>query len=894
MDFIRTLISRVASLFRRHQQDADLDDELRAHIDLSVRELKARGLSDEEARRQALARFGGLTQTREAYREQRGFSSMEILVQDVRFALRQLRKTPGFTLTVIFTLALGIGANTAMFSVVNGVLLNPLPFPHADQLVSLHESKPNFSQGAIPYLNFLDWRSQNKSFASMALSRGWSFSMTGLGDAEQVSGQYLSSGFFSVLGVHPLVGREFSAAEEQRGAAPVAIISEGLWRRKFDASPSVLGHRIILDGKSFTIVGVIPASFRLEVSNFRQRDVYVPLMQWANPQLLNRGAGQALHGIGRLKPGVTLDQARADLGEVTRNLTIAFPSANQGIGAAVNPLKEQMVGEVRPLLLVLLAAIAFVLLIACVNVASLLLTRSAGRRREFAVRVALGASRRRILRQLLTESLFLCAAAGSIGFAAAVFGTRFALKLLPSALPRAEEISIDLRVLVFTLTVSLLTGILFGLAPAWKTSRANPQTALKKDGRGAIGAHHRALGTLVIFEMAVALVMLSGAGLMIRSLMHLWGVDPGFNPHGVLNFGLSLPPAVNNQTTEGIRAMQRELDRSFASVPGITAVSQTWGSLPMDVEDDQVFWRDDQPRPQDDQHMSWTLDYIVGPEYLRVMQIPLLRGRFFSPHDDQRGPLIAVIDDVFARKYFPGQDPIGKLINVNNPTRKLQIVGIVGHVRQWGLDADDSQPLRAQLYLPCLQMPDAFVSFMPTNTNFVVRYKGNLGSGSVLDALRRANKQMSAEQVIYGDQTMDSIIADSISSRRFAMVLLSIFAALALFLACIGIYAVMAYLVSQRTQELGIRMALGARRADVLLLVLRNGARLALIGATIGLAGVFLLTRQMSNLLYNVSPTDPTVLLSVAFLLVAVALAACIFPACRAASIDPMQALRTE
>ncbi len=392
--------------------------------------------------------------------------------------------------------------------------------------------------------------------------------------------------------------------------------------------------------------------------------------------------------------------------------------------------------------------------------------------------------------------------------------------------------------------------------------------------------------------MAIALVLLTGAGLMIRSLARLWDVDPGFNPHRVLNFSLSLAPAVNKESPEGLRAVQRQLDTTFASVPGITAVSQTWGGIPMAGEDDQPFWRDDQPRPQDDQHMGSTLDYIVGPDYLRVMEIPLVRGRFFSPLDDQHTTLVAVIDDVFAHKYFPGEDPIGKIIDVKFPVRKLQIVGIVGHVRQWGLDDDDTQPLRAQLYVPCRQMPDEFITFTPTSTDFLVRYEGTLAS--VWAALRNTSKRMSDQQVIYGDQTMESVISDSVASRRFAMILLSAFAVLALLLASIGIYGVMAYLVATRTQEVGIRMALGAQRSQVLLIVIRNGARLAVAGLALGLIGVFALTRQMEALLFKVSPTDPIVLLCVALILLAVAMAACIIPARRAASTDPMQALRTE
>jgi predicted permease len=892
VDWIRVLTSRGAAMFRRRSLDHDLDDELRAHIDLAIEEKIQCGLSPEQAHRAAMREFGNVTQTKESYRIDRGIGWFETLSQDLRFAVRTLWKSPGFTAVVVLTLAVGIGGNTAIFSIVNGVLLNPLPFPRPAELISLHESKPNFQEGSISYPNFLDWRNDNKTFASMALTRSWSFSMTGRGDAEQLNGQYLSAGFFGVLGIHPLLGREFSANEEQRGAAPAALISEGLWRKKFNASPGILGQDITLDGRNFSIVGVIPASFRQQFSNFRQKDVYVPIMQWDNPILMKRGGGLGFHGIGRLKDSTTLDQARADMDQVTRNLAMAFPDANHGIGATLKPLKEQMVGEARPFLLVLLVAVGFVLLIACLNVASLLLARSASRSREFAVRTALGASRGRVLRQLLTESLLLGTAAGALGLVAAMFGTRSVLKVLPAALPRAEEVGVDLRVLVFTLAVSLFTGILFGLAPAWKTSRANPQTALKEGGRTTTGSHHRALGTLVIVEMAVALVLLAGAGLMISSLMRLWNVDPGFNPHGVLDFGLSMPPAVNTASPDRIRAMLRELDATFASVPGVKAVSQTWGALPMGGEDDMVFWRDDQPKPADDQHMSWTLDYIVEPDYLRIMQIPLLRGRFFSPQDNEHSSLVAVVDDVFARKFFPEQDPIGKTIDVTNPIRKLQIVGVVGHVRQWGLDVDDAQPLRAQLYIPCMQMPDQFIASSPTGTNIVLRYEGDLAP--VIEAVRRVSREMSSEQVIYGDQTMDSMIADSMASRRFAVILLGAFAGLALLLACVGIYAVMANLVSQRTQEVGIRMALGAQRNDVLLLILRNGARLVLVGVVVGLVGIVVLTRQMDKLLFNVSPTDPAVLISVGILLVVVAMIACVLPARRAASIDPVRALRNE
>lgn len=891
MDWVRIVLSRLSAFFRRTSLDADLDDELRAHIDLAVEENRGRGLSPRDARTAALREFGGVTQIRERYRTGRGLPWIEVLAQDLHFAIRMLWTNPGFTVVAVLTLAIGIGGNTAIFSIVNGVLLNPLPFPHPDRLVALDESKPNFPTGSISYPNFLDWRTDNHTFSSMGLARGYSFSLTGKGDAEQVKASFLSSGFLAVLGIRPLMGREFTPAEDKQGAAPVAVISEGLWRRKFNAAPNILGQNITLDGKNFSIVGVVPSN--LHLTRFIDNDVFAPIPQWTNSILMQRGAGLGFHGIGRLKPGVTVEQARADMERVTRNLAVAYPNEDRGIGASLTPLKEQVVGDTGAFLEVLLAAVGFVLLLACVNVASLLLARSASRSREFAVRTALGATRARVIRQLLTESLLLGIAAGAIALVPAIWGTHAALKVLPAALPRADEVGLDFRVLAFAMVVSLLTGTLFGLAPALKTSRANPQDALKSGGRGTAGSNHRVLGTFVVVELAIALVLLSGAGLLIRSLARLWNVDPGFNPHNVLNFGLSMPPSLANASMDETRARLRELNDRFAHAPGITAVSQSWGAVPMNGEDDQWFWMDGQPKPKTNNEMSWVIDYIVDPDYLRVMQIPLMRGRFISRSDDERSPLIVVIDEVFANKYFSGQDPIGKRIHIDNADgRVAEIVGIVGHVKQWGLDNDATQSLRAEYYLSCMQMNDGYIAGSRAGTGFVIRYTGSLGAA--LDSLRQVNKQMSNEQVIFGEQSMESIISDSLAQRRFAVILLGAFAALAVLLACIGIYGVMAYLVSQRTQEVGIRMALGAKRSDVLAMVIRNGARLAVIGAGAGIVGAIALTRLMRNLLFEVSPTDPLVLACVCVLLIVVALAACILPARRAASIEPMQALRTD
>lgn len=892
MDWIRILFSRCAAIFSRKRLDADLDDELNAHIDLAIAENRRGGMSAEQARTAALRAFGGVAQTRESYRMQSSLPWIAAIAQDVRFGARMLAKNPGFTIIAVLTLALGIGGNTAIFSIVNGVILNPLPFRDADQLVALHESKPNFARGSISYPNFLDWRRQNHSFSSMAVARGYVFSLTGRGEAEQVESEFVSADFFSVLDLRPLMGRTFTSAEEQPGSAPVALISAGLWRRKFSSASNVLGQSVTLDGHNYTIVGVIPDSFHLRVNNFTERDVYVPISQWINPFLMRRSLGLGTHGIARLKPGVTLQQAKADMDEVTRNLAAAYPGDNQGIGASIIPLKDQMVGEVRPFLLVLLGAVGFVLLIACVNVASLMLARSAARGREFAVRAALGASRARVLRQLLTESLLLGLTAGAISLLPAVWGTHAALKFLPAALPRSEEIGLDFRVLAFTMAVSLLTSTLFGLAPALRTSHANPQMALKEGARGSSGTQHRALGAFVVAEIAVALVLLMGAGLMIRSLVKLWNVDPGFNPHNVLTFGMSFPASMVDASSDKIRATYRAFDDKLASTPGVTAVSPAWGALPMNDDDERLFWLDGHPKPASEHDMNWAIDYIVEPDYLRVMQIPLKRGRFFTRQDDERSPLVTVVDDVFAQKYFADQDPIGKRIRMSDTGSVLEIVGLVPHVKQWGLDTDDTHSLRAELYLPCMQSPESFLSAMRTGSGMMVRYEGSLKA--VSEALQRASHQISAEQVIAGYQTMDSIISDSLASRRLAMFLLGAFAALALLLACIGIYGVMAYLVAQRTQEMGIRMALGANRSDVLLLIFRHCGRLTLLGVSLGAASAIGLTQLMRDLLFDVSPNDPGILIAVVALLALVAMVACLIPARRAASIEPMRALRTE
>jgi predicted permease len=879
----------------RKKWELELSEEVRDHVERQAAANIAAGMTAQEARRQAALEFGGAEAVKENCREQRSGFWLETLITDVRYGIRMMLRTPAFTIVAILTLALGIGANTAIFSVVNGVLLNPLPFPQPEQLVTLSESKPNFATGSISYLNFRDWQHNNHTFSSMAISRPISFSFTGTGEAEQLQAELLSSDYFSLLGVKPVIGRLFAPGEDEVGAAPIVLISAGLWKRKFGSSPEVLGRSMTLDGTGYTIVGVIPAEFDLLTRSFRNSEVYVPIGQWKNNFLLNRGAGLGIHGIGRLKPGVSIEQARADMDEVTHNLIAAYPDTDKGIGAAVFPLKQDMLGDVKPFLLLLLGAVCFVLLIACVNVANLLLARSTSRNREFAIRAALGAGKGRLIRQLLTESILLGIAGGGLGLLLAIWATRTALQHLPVTLPRAANVGIDARVLIFTIAISVAVGIIFGLVPALKSLNPVLQVTLNEGGRGGSGARHRAQSVFVVVEMALALVLLAGAGLMVRTLGRLWSQDPGFNPRNVLTFNLSPPPSLMNSNAETVRAFTRELDRRIAAAPGVQAVSMTWAAIPMSGDDEDIFWLDGQPKPASQNDMNWAVKYVVDPDYLKVMEIRLRRGRFFTPQDNEHAPSVAVIDDTLAKKYFGSDDPVGKRIrlveNEGMGDGTTEIVGVVDHVNQWGL-ASDAQNLQAQIYLSSMQMPDAYTVLISYGTTAVVRYAGS--AAGIIASIRDTSRQVNSEQVVYGEQTMDEIIASSVSDRQFSMVLLGTFAALALILSSIGIYGVISYLVGQRTREIGIRMALGAQREDVMKLVLGEGVKLAFVGTVIGLAAAFAVTRLMSKLLYGVSATDPLTFSAVATVLLGVALLACYIPARRAMGVDPNVALRYE
>ncbi|HEY8188957.1 MAG TPA: ABC transporter permease, partial [Pyrinomonadaceae bacterium] len=800
--------------------------------------------------------------------------------------LRMLLKNPGFTSVVVLTLALGIGANVALFSVINGVLLRPLPFLQPQQLVTIDQSKPNFETGAIPYPNFRDLQKENRTFTAIAISRAFGYSLIGTGEAERVSARLVSSDLFAVLGVTPALGRTFAPGEDEPGAAPVVVISGSLWQRKFGAAQDVIGKSLTLDDKSYTIVGVLPANF----SFWRTTDVYVPIGQWNNPALRNRSAALGIHGIGRLKPGVSIEQGSADLNRVMRDLAVAYPETNRGNGATVAALKARVIGDIGPVLWMLLGAVGFVLLIACVNVSNLFLARSTSRTREFAIRAALGAGRWRLLRQSLTESMVMALLGGGLGLLLATWGTKAALGVLPTTVPRATEVGVDTRVLIFSLVISLFTGILSGLAPALKTSQWRLSETLKEGGRGASSARGRAQGVLVAVEMALALVLLIGAGLMIRSLSALWNVDPGFRPDNVLTFGLSLSPSMSSASPAAIRANLRELSDRMSSTPGVRAVSFSAGGIPLAGEDDLFFWVEGQPKPASQSEMSMALVYRVEPGYLTAMGIPLKQGRFFSAHDDERSQPVVVIDEVFARKHFGAANPLGKRI-VQDGQDPQEIIGVVGHVKQWSIDADEEQTLQAQLYEPFRQFPDNAMAGSTTGLGVVARFDGPTAP---FDSIRSVVQSQNNQNVISRPQTMNEIIAGTLADRRFSMILLDAFAVVALLLASLGLYGVISYLVGQRTHELGIRLALGAQRKDVLSLVLNHGMKMAVAGVGLGLVAGLGLTRLLAKMLYGVSPTDPVTFAVVAFLLTVVALLASFVPALRATKVDPLVALRYE
>jgi predicted permease len=879
---------RVIELFHKDRQDGELAAEIESHIQMQIDDNLRAGMTPEEARRQALVDFGGVEQTKEFCRDTRGLPWLESVLQDVRFGLRMLRKNPGFTAVAVLTLALGIGANTAIFSVLQGVVLAPLPYREPDRLVAVWESNPRFPFVAVSYPNFRDRQRNARSFEQMAAFARQGYNLTSPGTPEHLDGKEISSGFFSTLGVKLTLGRGFSRGEDVHGGAPVVIISDRLFRNQFEGQPEALGKSLTLDGVAYTVIGVAPPRFRFE----GDADVYTPLGQ-AEPVILNVRASHWLFPIARLKPGVSVSQAQAEVSAVQKNLDQLYPDADRDLGMAVVPLKQQIVGNVSETLLLLLGAAGLVLLIACANVANLLLARSAARTREFAVRSALGANRTRIARQLITESVLLSLAGGALGVLIAFWGVKAVLTRVPGGLPRSENIAVNLTVLLFAFSASIAVGVLFGLAPALKNWNADLQTSLKESGRGLASGHHRAQRVFVIAQMASTLVLLVGAGLLFRTLRHLWEVNPGFDTQHVITFRVGVSPSLT-KTASRTRIAYQQLIERIRKIPGVQAadfadvvpLTRQGGTMP--------FWIGAQ-KPASLQAAPRLVGFLAGPDYFQTMGIPLLRGRLFTAEDTITSPCVVVIDSVFAHLYFPDSNPLGQTITFGfSPTPSCQIVGVVGHVKDWGLQ-DPAAHVRNQLYFPIYQDPDPWVADNFSSLTVIIRT--SLDPASVMPAIKAAVYEAGSEQPVYDMQTMQQVVSESMSSQRYPMILLGVFAGLALLLASVGLYGVISYSLAQRVHEIGIRMALGAERRDVFRMVIGHGLRLALVGLAIGAAAALILTRlvsSFSHLLYGVGTDDPLTFIAVSVLLTAVAVLACYIPARRATRVDPMVALRYE
>ena len=810
------------------------------------------------------------------------------LGQDLRYALRQLRKSPGFTAVAVFTLALGIGANTAIFSVVEGVVLAPLHYREPDRLVMVWENNPRFPRVWDSYPNFQDWQRNAGSFQQMAALREQQIDLTFPGAPSHIKASQISSGFFSTLGTELALGREFTLQENQPGGAPVVVISDHLWRERFGGRPEALGKSVTLDGVDYSIVGVAPPGFRLNLA----ADVFTPLGQLDPLILNNRGSHDGIFALARLKPGVNLPQTQAEMNTIQSRLDRLYPNDNRDLGIYVEPLKQVIVGDADQTLALLLGAVGLVLLIACANIANLLLARSAGRSREFAIRSALGANRARLARQLLTESVILSLTGAGLGTLIAFLGIRSALPAMP-ILPRSENVSVNAPVLLYTLIVSLVVGILFGLAPALKSWSADLQVSLKEGGRGSTIAHRRAQSSFIVVQVALTLVLQVGAGLLFRTILHLWNVNPGFDTNNIVALKVGVSHSLT-KTPSGTRVTYKQLIERIREIPGVRAADFTT-AVPLTGEGGYLpFWLDSQ-KPESLQaapRMGW---FLTGPDYLRTMGMQLLQGRFLTEHDDTKSPCVAVIDSNFARAFFPDGKPIGHTITAGFAAfGPCAIVGIVNHVTYAGLQ--DSGPANQyQAYYSLYQDPDQWVPINYPDASIIVRTP--LDAATLIPAIKAAVYQDSSDQPIYNVQTMQQIISYSMSEQRFPMILLGAFAGLALLLASVGIYGIISYSVTQRVQEVGIRMALGADKAKVLRLFISQELKLVFGGIAIGSIGALILTRTLrsfSHLLYGVGSQDPLTFATVSIVLIALAALAGYIPARRAAKVDPIVALRYE
>jgi putative ABC transport system permease protein len=855
-----------------------MDEELRFHLDKETERNVARGMSLGEARRAALVDFGGAERVREECRDERGVSVAEDLWQDLRYGARTLRKSSGFTFVAVVTLALGIGANTAIFSVVDAVLLRSLPFPDSERIVSLEgvNTSKGITDSNMSAPDFADWQAQSRSFEQIAcFATGGSLLVSGE-EAERVRGTSATPDFFPLFRTGPLRGRALQPEDARKDAPSVAVLSYGLWQRRYGADPNIVGKQIMVGRDSTTVVGVMPRGF-----DYPERtEIWFPL---ALDPSAERRDNRSFEVVARLKPDAPLAQAQAELDALNARFAQSYPETNAGWSVRLTNLRERLVGEVRTPLLVLLGAVAFVLLIACSNVANLLLARAASRRREFAVRDALGASRARIVRQLLTESLLLSLAGGVAGLLMSLWLTRLLVGLIPTNTPRLNEVGPDARVFIFALAASLLTGLLFGLMPALQASRTDVSEALKAGGRtGAEGARrNRARSFLIVSEIALSFMLLAGAGLLARSFLRLRDVSPGFDPSGVLAMRLSASGPKYPAGPARAELYRQALER-IRSLPGVESAGAVL-SLPLGGDTFNVgrsFIREGRPATPEE---SASASYVVAtPGYFHALQIPLLAGRAINEQDADKSPMVVVINETMARRFWPGESPVGKRITIWRDEKfPREIVGVVGDTR-----ATPGDPAGPQMYVPYAQ--DANWGSL----SLVVR--SSIDPSSLTAAARNEVHAIDKTIPVYNTRPMCEVVGVALAGKRASAMLVGAFALLALLLALVGIYGVTAYYVTQRTQEIGVRMALGAQARHVLGLVLGQSMRLTLGGLALGLCGALALTRVLESLLYGVKPTDPVTFAGAAALLGVVALLACLLPAWRATKVDPLIALRAD
>jgi putative ABC transport system permease protein len=886
---LRETASRICGLFAKRHVDADLEDEFAAHLDLLTEENIRRGMPRKEAHYAARREFGRVEQIKQTYRERRGLPMLETFLHDLRYGARMLVKNPGFTAIAVLTLALGIGANTAIFSVVNSLLLTPPHYKQPDRLVMVWEQRPsgNWFQGTVSPANYFQWQDHNTLFEQMAVMYDDHLTLTGdNSDPEQIAYQGVSSNLLSMLGTDPIIGRTFFPEDAVPRKNDVVILSFGLWQRRFGGDSQIVGKKIEIEGQPCRVIGVMPRGFQLFIKRgsftSEQAEIWTPI-PFTEKSRVPRG--RYLTAVARLKPGVTIGQAQLQMDSIAVALEKQWPDFDKGWGVKLIPLKDQLVGNLRQPLLILLGAVAFVLLMGCTNVANLLLGRAAGRQREIAVRVALGADRKRVIRQLLTESLLLSALGGIAGLLLAIWGTKALLALSPKNMLAGTPVIVDWRVLAFAMTVSLATGILFGLGPSLVALSADVNKTLKEGGRDASSGRrgNRLRSALVIAELTLAVVILVGAGLCLRSFYFLNSVDPGFNPHNLLTMKLSLPNASYKEDAKKIAFFQQLRDRT-AALPGvITASADSW--LPFTTMGAATgFQIEGQPQlSSSDQPVTDVR--VVEPDYFHTMAIPLIAGREFNEQEASVPSHVIIISQALATGYFHGESPIGKRITVamGGNTEKFPslIVGVVGDVKHEGLNTIPGP----MVYWPHPELPFPFMTF-------VIRTTGN--PLALIGSVRQAVKQLDPSLPVSDVATMEQRMSDSVAESRFSTLLLGIFAVVAIVLATVGIYGVTSYAVTARQHEIGIRMAVGAQPADVERMFIRRGIALTLTGLALGLIASFALTRLMGGLLFGVTPHDPLTFVAMAALLLIVAMLACYIPARRATRVDPLVALRYE